>query len=119
MRTVLPIALFALASLLLFVLGYLIKVKKQMNLIAGYSSERVHDKDGLANWVGSGTMLIGGLCVLTGILLSAFPQYVLPVTVSFILVTITSSMVMAIGCNRYTKQIDNRGANETRIRAAR
>lgn len=103
MPPIFPIALFTLAGLLFFVLGYLIKMKKQMYLIAGYSSKRVHDKDGLANWVGSGTMLIGGLCIVAGILLSAFPQYVLPVTISFVFVNIVISMVMANGCTRYTK----------------
>lgn len=53
-------------------------------------------------------MLIGGFCFLTRILLSAFRQYVLPVTVNFIFITIVSSMVMAMGCNRYTKQLDKR-----------
>lgn len=39
-----------LSALPLYVLAYLIGVKKRVGLVAGYDPSRVADPDGLANW---------------------------------------------------------------------
>lgn len=47
------IFLFMLLSALpLYVIAYLIGVKKRIGLISGLNPDRVADKDGLARWVG-------------------------------------------------------------------
>lgn len=45
-------AIFLLTGATIWMLGYLIKFKRKLGLIAGYSPEKVRDKDGLADWVG-------------------------------------------------------------------
>lgn len=50
------------------VLGYLIKNKKMMNLIAGYDSSKVRDEEGLANFVGIYLYAIAILTFCVGII---------------------------------------------------
>lgn len=56
---------FIIIAIILFVLAYLIGVKKQIRLLSGYNQKRVRDQDKLAKLVGSynlvmGVMMLGG-----------------------------------------------------------
>lgn len=49
------------------VLGILIKYFGMVNLIAGYDPEKVADKEGLANFVGTNTLYVAGISLAVAI----------------------------------------------------
>ena len=56
-----------LAAVPLYVIAYLIGVKKRVGLISGLNPDRVANKDGLARWVGLMLFLMGVVTVLMGL----------------------------------------------------
>ncbi len=90
------------AAIPLFVLGYLIKYRKRVNLIAGYDPARVRDHDGLARWMGSWAIALGAVTLAFAALLATLPDAVGPVAAGFISVAVVSGIVMLVGCRRYT-----------------
>jgi hypothetical protein len=60
---------FIIVGLVVLVLGYLIGIRKQLNLIAGYNPAQVKDPDGLARLVGNGLFLVGSIDLVIGILM--------------------------------------------------
>ena len=50
---------FVIIAIILFVLAYLVGVKKQTQLLSGYNQKRVKDKNKLANLVGSYNLVMG------------------------------------------------------------
>src|SRR5258708_34407014 len=86
---------FLCVSAILTLFGYLIAVKKQLSLIAGYDPNRVKDKEGLAKWVGNGIMIMGGLEILISLLIFVFPPNVIPVlALAFVIVNIGGVVVL-------------------------
>ncbi len=55
-------------SLLLLLVGYLIGVRKQFNLIAGFDPAQIKDADGFAKWVGNGLLALGAVDLIISIL---------------------------------------------------
>ncbi|MGY8826210.1 MAG: hypothetical protein ACKVJG_20125 [Candidatus Latescibacterota bacterium] len=52
------------SALPLYVIAYLIKVKKRLTLIAGFNPALVADPEGMAHWVGSFCFLIASAVLL-------------------------------------------------------
>ena len=50
------------------ILGILIRYAGMMHLIAGYDPDRVTDKEGLANFIGTWTLVVATLTVGVGVL---------------------------------------------------
>ncbi len=98
-------AIFIPVHLIIIALGYLIKYKKQMGLIAGYSPQRVGDKEGLANWVGSGTMLLGGFGIVIGLSYVALPKHILGLLLVYFAAFLTGCLLMVQGCRRFTNKV--------------
>ena len=102
--TITPLIFFVTNAMLL-VLGYLIKYQRKMSLIAGYDPERVTDERGLANWVGGGLLLIGGIGVAVGLLMVVVPEdYMLLLVLPFGVGIVIGSIVLAVGCGKYMRR---------------
>ncbi|MDZ7266678.1 MAG: DUF3784 domain-containing protein [candidate division KSB1 bacterium] len=105
MTTLILPVIFVSVHLIIIALGYLIKYKKQMWLIAGYSAKRVRDNNGLANWVGSGALLVGVFGIVVGILYLALPKFILELTLVYIVAVLAGCLIMVQGCQRFTNKI--------------
>ncbi|MEN0052289.1 MAG: DUF3784 domain-containing protein [Mucilaginibacter sp.] len=89
------------AALLVVFLAYLIKYKKQVNIIAGYDERECKDKDGLTNWIGGTLMISGSICFLLAILVIALPNHTNLIMAFFGIVMVLGCMVATIGSNKY------------------
>ena len=89
------------AALLIVFLAYLIKYKKQVNIIAGYDEKECKDKDGLTNWIGSSLMISGIICFLLAMLVIALPSHTNLFMGFFGGIMVLGCMVATIGSNRY------------------
>ncbi|HTH83185.1 MAG TPA: DUF3784 domain-containing protein [Mucilaginibacter sp.] len=94
---------FTLAGmgLLFLLLGYLIKYKKKMNLIAGYDPTQIADKDGLANWMGGVTIVMGSILMLSALALHYFPGHQTFIMNTFIASILIGCVTMVVGSYRY------------------
>ena len=91
----------ACAALLLIFLAYLIKYKKQVEIIAGYDERTCKDKDGLANWIG-GTLLITGLiCLLLAIIATLLPNHTDHMMIAFGIIILLWAIIANIGGRKY------------------
>tara|TARA_B100001964_G_C13987489_1_gene489104 strand:- start:131 stop:370 length:240 start_codon:yes stop_codon:yes gene_type:complete len=61
MKQLLMPIVMTLSSMPMFAFGYLIKVKKQVNLISGIDLDEINDLDRLLNWMGNVFCLVGVL----------------------------------------------------------
>lgn len=68
---VLPI----LNTIVFSLLGYLMKVHKMVDFLAGYDPNKVKDKEGLANWVGSNFIYIAVISLIMVLIGIFFPVY--------------------------------------------
>lgn len=96
---------FALGLLLVY-MGYLIKVKRMTNLIAGYDPKKVTDEEGLANWVGGKVILVGAItCIYAPVYavpaLGNLPLASLAVHLGYALIVLVLAIRTAIGSARY------------------
>ncbi|UPM44758.1 DUF3784 domain-containing protein [Halocatena salina] len=65
--TIERLAIVSASGVFIAVLGYLIKNKGMMNLIAGYDSSEVSDDVGLANFIGRNLYAIAALTFCVGV----------------------------------------------------
>jgi uncharacterized membrane protein len=91
----------ASAALLVIFLAYLIKYKKQYNIIAGFDEKTCKDKNGLANRVGGTLLIAGGICFILAIIVIILPQYTKPVIVVYVLTIAIGTISAAIGGSKY------------------
>jgi hypothetical protein len=56
----LPAVLLAAVAVVLLAVGYRVRVRRDVALIAGHDARRVRDADGLARWVGGWALALGG-----------------------------------------------------------
>ena len=89
-----------LSALPLYVIAYLIGVKKRVGLISGLNSDRVADKDGLARWVGLMTFLIGVVTVLMGLGIYLMGK-ILTITLVGVALISALSIALVVGIQRY------------------
>jgi len=89
------------AALLLMGGAYLIKYKKQVNIIAGYDEKECKNKDGLANWVGGTLMICGIICFLLAMLVIILPHYTDLIMGFFAGTIIISCIIATNGSKKY------------------
>ena len=97
---------FLLAGLLITFLAYLIKYKKQANLISGYDESLVVDKDGICNWIGSVFMYYGIFVIISSILLWQFHFNDIIFIVTFIISTLTACITAIAGSGKYKSKVN-------------
>lgn len=90
-----------IVGVILLVLGYLIRIRKQMNLLAGYDSEKVTDPEGLANWVGGWCLLLGVVTLGVGWGVYADPEYTLGLVEESSTIILVACLVMVVGARRF------------------
>jgi hypothetical protein len=85
------------------VLGYTIRVRKKVDIIAGYQKGTIRDPEGLSRWVGNNLFFLAAcsLVALAGILV--FPDE--EVIIFLVLITLVPivSVVTAIGSKKFEK----------------
>ena len=90
-----------IAGLFLLVCGYLVKVRKKLNLIAGYSAEAVADEDGLSEWVGSNLIYIALVVLSSSLFNHLFPSITLPLAITCAVVITALAAVTVRGCGKF------------------
>ena len=90
-----------LSALPLYVIAYLVGIKKRVGLISGYNPDRVTDKDGLANWVGLLLFMIGVVIVLMGLGICLFIGKTLTITLAGVALITVLIIALIIGIQRY------------------
>ncbi|WP_428328905.1 DUF3784 domain-containing protein [Mucilaginibacter sp.] len=95
---------FGLTGLLIIFLSYLIKYKKQANLISGYDEDMVIDKDGYCNWFGGTLVWAGVYAIVTGVLLWLWPAWFTWIVLSFGVCVIALVIVAIVGGRKFKKQ---------------
>ena len=103
-RDLLMPIVMTLSSIPLFAIGFLLRYKKQMNLISGYDPEEYADPDGLANWAGGWCLGLGVFTTLTGGLFFFLKDYILPVVGGYCVVILAMCTVMMLGTHRFKKK---------------
>ena len=90
-----------LSALPLYVIAYLIGVKKRVGLISGLNPDRVADKDGLARWVGLMLFLMGVVTVLMGLGIYLFIGETLTITLVGVALISALSIALVVGIQKY------------------
>lgn len=96
--------IFCATGLLILVLSYLIKYKKQAQLISGYDESLIADKDGFCSWIGGVLMWPGIYAIITGVLLYSWPESGLLIALSFGVFTITACFIAVAGSKKFKKR---------------
>ncbi|MDP9082016.1 MAG: DUF3784 domain-containing protein [Bacteroidota bacterium] len=97
---------FTIVGLVIILMSYLIKYKKMAYLISGYDDNEVADKDGLCNWMGGMLMWPGVYAIIAGAIMWKYPAAVLPLGLSFGVVTIVITIIAIIGARKFKKNRD-------------
>ena len=90
-----------LSAVPLYVIAYLIGVKKRVGLISGLNPDRVADKDGLARWVGLMLFLMGVVTVLMGLGIYLFIGETLTITLVGVALISALSIALVVGIQKY------------------
>jgi UDP-N-acetylmuramyl pentapeptide phosphotransferase/UDP-N-acetylglucosamine-1-phosphate transferase len=93
--------ILAACGLLFMFLGYLVRYKKKLNIIAGYDESRVHDKNGLANWAGAAIIILGATYLILSLINCIFPNHQTCILNIFAAITIIGCIIMIRGCRKY------------------
>jgi len=94
---------FLITALLVTLLAWSIKFKKQVSFIAGYDENTCKDKDGLANHVGGTLFLTGVLCTVLSITAFLMPTYSKHIIGIYIVLLVVGTLIAAIGGSKYLK----------------
>ena len=89
-----------LSALPLYVIAYLIGVKKRIGLISGLNPDRVADKDGLAQWVGLMIFLVGVVACLMGLGIYLMGKILIVTLVGVALIS-ALSIALVVGIQKY------------------
>ena len=90
-----------LCAVPLYVIAYLIGVKKRIGLISGLDPDRVTDKDGLARWVELMTFLMGVVTILMGLGIYLFMGETLIITLVGVALISALSIALIVGIQKY------------------
>ena len=90
-----------LSAVPLYVIAYLIGVKKRVGLISGLNPDRVANKDGLARWVGLMLFLMGVVTVLMGLGIYLFIGETLTITLVGVALISALSIALVVGIQKY------------------
>ena len=90
-----------LSALPLFVIAYLVGVRKQVGLIAGIQPDRVADREGLGRWVGLTVFLIGVVTILMGLGVWLFISQTLTIVLAGVALMSALTIALVVGIQRY------------------
>ncbi len=90
-----------LSALPLYIIAYLIGVKKYVGLIAGSDPDRITNKNDLAHWVGLLLFMIGVVIVLMGLGICFFIGKTLSITLVGLALITVLIITLAVGSQRY------------------
>ena len=90
-----------ISALPLYVIAYLIGVKKRVGLISGLNPNRVTDKDGLAHWVGLMLFLMGVVTILMGLGVNLFMGKILTIVLVGVALITALSIALIVGIQKY------------------
>ena len=90
-----------ISALPLYVIAYLIGVKKRIGLISGLDPNRVADKDGLAQWVGLMLFLMGMVTILMGLGVYLFMGKILTIVLVGVALISILSIALIVGIQKY------------------
>ncbi|ACL17692.1 hypothetical protein Mpal_2412 [Methanosphaerula palustris E1-9c] len=86
-------------------IGYLIRFKGKVTLVAGYDPKRVRDSTGLSTWIGNSLLLIGVIGVITFLIEVLVDAQALAAFFTFALIIVpVVSIVTAWGARRFYKK---------------
>ena len=95
---------FFIIGLIITVLAYLVKYKKQANIISGYDENLVADKDGLCNWFGGVMLCLGLITFLVSFLLWWKPDRNIIIVPAFGICTVACCVIAIVGSKRYRRK---------------
>jgi hypothetical protein len=93
--------LLACAACAILVIGWLLRYRQRLELLAGYNPKVTHNKKGLAYWAGNtfmGMAPFQGICVL----LALKTGLVLVGCLAYIAVSCIGMIVLALGATQYS-----------------
>lgn len=90
-------------GLLCIILGLVIRKKNMVEIIAGYDPNKVTDKKGLANWVGTNLMFIGVFSIIFGLITTLTPGTGTTRVIIYVVGLFLLTIRMAIGTNKYER----------------
>ena len=93
-----------LCSMVLFLMGYLIRAKQCFWLLSEYREGRVEDKDGLARWAEILLYLMAGVLALAGLLYHSFPDRALVITLVMWFLLMKLVIIMLAGSQKYMRK---------------
>lgn len=96
---------FFLVSVLMIIMGIIIRKYTLVHLIAGYDEEKTEDKQGLANWVGSNLIIMGLLSFLNAFLASVINDATIWFITAFIAIIVIFSIRTAVGYKKYERSV--------------
>jgi hypothetical protein len=96
----LPAVVLAAVAAVLLAVGYRIRARRDVALIAGYDARRVHDADGLARWVGGGVLALGGATLAAAVAALAVGPVLGRPYGALVLATVVA---IVLGARRYTR----------------
>ncbi len=88
-------------ALPLYVIAYLIGVKKRIGLISGLNPARVADQDGLARWAGLMLFLMGTVTMLMGLAIYLFMGKIMTITLGGVALISALSIALIVGIQKY------------------
>jgi len=91
--------------ILFLALGYLIRFRGRVDIIAGYREGRIRDPAALSRLVGNNLLLLGALAALSFVLVLVFPEYEVVFFLMFTVIIVpVIGIVSAIMSRRYLKK---------------
>jgi len=92
-----------IVALLVTLIAWSIKFKKQVSFIAGYDKETCKDKEGLSNYVGGALFITGVLCTALAITAFLIPTHFKHITGAYLALLLVGTLIAAIGGSKFLK----------------
>ncbi len=93
-----------LIGFIMLALGYFIRFRGRVDLIAGYDEKRVRDPEGLARFVGTNLLLLGAGAFVVLALEFLIPEYAVVLFAVYALVAVPAVSFLTVwGSKRYEK----------------
>lgn len=106
---------FIFIGLFLILIGLIIYKLKIIEIIFGYYSEKINNREGLARWVGRNLMLMGMLVIFLEAVEIIFPKIEKDfIIISYVIILIGISIITKIGTYIYEKRKNGQDKNEVK-----
>lgn len=104
MPELLYLLIMGFVGLAIGISSYVTWQRRWPGMIAGFDRSRCSDVDGLTRWVGGVGMILGGACLLAGVIVYVAPEYLVAVSVALAFVGVAGTVMTTTGCKRFTKR---------------